>query len=134
MNKDLFAEKLDYFKKNERPEAVLQVANHPERIKIVIAWTNLEVHCVGKLTGLKNESDSVIWEWLWKNIKYSRAELIDKIGISFPESGLDNKMKPLIGNRILYPDGTINSYVQRYLREQVLKLFDTRLKAPADKN
>jgi hypothetical protein len=42
-------------------------------------------------------------------------------------------MKPLIGNRILYPDGTVNSFVQRYLREQVLKFFDTKLKRPAKK-
>jgi len=40
-------------------------------------------------------------------------------------------MKPLIGNRIIYPDGTINSYVQRYLREQVVKLFEAKSKKPS---
>ncbi|HJX36106.1 MAG TPA: hypothetical protein VJ280_04010 [Dehalococcoidales bacterium] len=35
-------------------------------------------------------------------------------------------MRPLIGNRILYPDGTVNSYVQRYLREKVINLFDKK--------
>ncbi|MHC4982122.1 MAG: hypothetical protein ACYTF6_03005 [Planctomycetota bacterium] len=37
-------------------------------------------------------------------------------------------MKKLIGNRILYPDGTVNSFVRRYLREKVLNLFDGRPK------
>jgi hypothetical protein len=47
-------------------------------------------------------------------------------GTSLSEAGLENKMKPLIGNRILYPDGTVNSYVQRYLREKVINLFDRK--------
>ena len=44
-------------------------------------------------------------------------------GTSLSEAGLENKMRPLIGHRILYPDGTMNSYVQRYLREKVINIF-----------
>jgi hypothetical protein len=44
---------------------------------------------------------------------------------------VERKLKPLIGNRVLYPDGTVNSFVQRYLRERVLKLFDARPRKPA---
>ena len=112
---------------------MLVVADNSERIKIVIAWTNLEVRRVEKMTLPKGESESEVWEWLWKNTTYSRAELIDKIGISFSGPGLESKMRPLIGNRILYPDGTINSFVQRYLREQVLRLFETRPERLAEK-
>lgn len=133
MEEDVYDQKLAWFKQNERPEAVLLMADNPERIKIVIAWTNLEVHRVEKLTELRSESKSEVWEWLWKNTRYSQAELIDRIGISFSESGLESKMGPLIGNRILYPDGTINSFVQRYLREQVLKLFEMKPKKPGKK-
>lgn len=131
MNRYMFAEKLNYFKQNEKPEAVLLVANNPERIKIVNAWANTAVRRVEKLIVLNSESENEVWEWLWKNIRYSRLELIDKIGISYSESSLESKMRPLIGNRILYPDGTINSFVQRYLRERVLKLFETKPKRPA---
>jgi hypothetical protein len=49
---------------------------------------------------------------------YSSDELKEKIGASFSEKGLENKMKPLIGNYIIYPDGMINSCVQRYLRKK----------------
>lgn len=105
MKDDLYDQKLAWFKQNERPEAVLLVADNPERIKIVVAWTSLEVRRVEKLTELGSESESEVWEWLWKNARYSKAELIDRIGISFSESGLGSKMKPLIGNHILYPDG-----------------------------
>jgi len=133
MNEDFYVEKLAWFKQNERPEAVLLVADNPERIKIVIAWTNLSVRRAEKLTELTSESENEVWEWLWENAKFSLSEFKEKIGISFSELALENKMKPLIGNRIIYPDGTVNSFVQRYLREQVLKLFEAKTKKSTKK-
>ena len=133
MDDDLYVEKLSWFKQNEKPETVLLVADNQERIKIVIAWASLEVKRAGELTEFRGNSENEAWEWLWENAKFSRSELIDKIGISFSVSGLESKMKPLIGNRILYPDGTVNSFVQRYLREQVLRLFDAKPKRSARK-
>ncbi len=130
---DVYTEKLAWFKQNETPEAVLLIADNPELIKIVVTWTSLDIKRADKLTRLRGESESEIWEWLWQNTKYSLSELKEKIGISFSELALENKMKPLIGNRIIYPDGTVNSFVQRYLREQVLKLFEAKQKRPAKK-
>ena len=37
MDEDLYTEKLDWFKQNERPEVVLVVTDNPELIKIVVA-------------------------------------------------------------------------------------------------
>lgn len=104
------------------------IADNPELIKITIAWTNLEVRTATKLTELVGESENEIWEWLWKNTMFSLTELRLKADVPYLESVLEGKMRPLIGNRILYPDGTENSFVQRFLRERVLKLFETRLK------
>jgi len=134
VSEDVYSQKLAWFKQQEKPEAVLLVADNPELIKIIVGWTSLEVRCAEKLTELKGQSENEVWEWLWKNARYSRAEFIDKIGIPFSESGLESKMKPLIGNRILYPDGTVNSYVQRYLREQVVRLFDAKPKRPTKRS
>ena len=131
---DVFTEKLAWFKQNQKPEAVLLIADNPELIKIVVAWTSLDVRRVDKLTRLPSESESEIWEWLWQNTKYSLSELKEKIGISFSEIALENKTKPLIGNRVIYPDGTVNSFVQRYLRERVLKLFETKPKKSVKKS
>jgi hypothetical protein len=133
MNKDLYSEKLAWFKQNEKPEAVLVVADNPDLIKIAIAWTNLDIKRANELTSLHSESESEIWEWLWKNATFSIAELKEKVGISFSELALENKLKPLIGNLVIYPDGSVNSFVQRYLREQVLKLFETKPKKPIKK-
>lgn len=122
---DLYVEKLAWFKQNEKPEAVLVIADNLELIKIVVAWSNLDVKCSDKLAELSSESEHEIWLWLWKNTKFSLSELKAKIGAAYAESVLRDKLNPLIGNRVLYPDGTVNSYVQRYLRERVLSLFET---------
>jgi hypothetical protein len=109
------------------------MADNLELIKIVIAWTSLEVKRVEKLTELKSNTENGVWDWLWENSKFSLPELKEKIGTSFSEFALKNKLKPLIGNRVLYPDGTANSFVQRYLREQVVKLFKRKQKRPVKK-
>jgi hypothetical protein len=126
MTEDLYTEKLNWFKQNEKPEAVLLVADNPDLVKIVIAWASLDVKRADRLTRLPGQSESEIWEWLWQNTKYLLSELKEKIGVSFSELALENKLKPLIGNRIIYPDGTVNSFVQRYLKEQVVKLFESK--------
>ena len=132
MNENLYLEKLNWFKQNEKPETVLLVADNPERIKLVIAWTNLNVRCAEKLTELGGESENEVWEWLWENTRYSRSEFKEKSGAA-SEISLEGKMKPLIGNRIIYPDGTVNLYVQRYLREQIVKLFEAKSKKSVNK-
>jgi len=133
MNNNLYTEKLAWFKQNERPEVVLVVADNPELIKIVVAWTNLNMRRAEKLSEPPGDSESETWEWLWQNTKYSLSELKEKIGIPFSEIALQNKLRPLIGNQIIYPDGTVNSFVERYLREQVLKLFEAKTKKPVKK-
>ena len=133
MDEDLFTDKLAWFKQNERPEVVLVVADNPELIKILVAWTNLDARRSDKLTKLAGETESEVWEWLWQITNYRLGELKEKIGISFSELSLENKLKPLIGNRIIYPDGTVNSFVERYLREQVAKLFEAKQRRPVKK-
>ena len=126
MNEDFYGRKLEYFKDNEQPEVVLLIADEPSLINIVVAWTNTKVMRAKKLAPLRGDSESEVWEWLWKNSIYSRQELISKSALS--EHGFDRKMTPLIGNRVLYPDGTVNSFVRRYLRDRVLTLFDAKPK------
>jgi hypothetical protein len=128
MSEDIYNEKLSWFKQNEKPEVVLFIADNPDLTRIVVAWTSLKVSRAQRLTPLTGDSESDLWEWLWRNARYSPSELMDKVGVSLSEAGLESRLKPLIGNRILYPDGTVNSFVQRYLRDRVLKLFDTKVR------
>jgi hypothetical protein len=130
MIKDLYSDKLNWFKQNERPEVVLLLTDNPDLVKIVVAWTSLVVRHADKPTGFPGGPEGEAWEWLWENTTYSLKELKEKIGTSLSEIALESKMRPLIGNRIIYPDGTVNSFVERYLREQVVKLFEVKQKRP----
>jgi len=131
LSEDLYAEKLAHFKENEKPEVVLLIGDDLNLIRIIVAWTNTTVMRAQRLSPFRGDSESEVWEWLWENAVYSREELIAKSDL--PEYSLGKRMTLLIGNRILYPDGTVNSFVQRYLRERVLKLFDAKPKRPAKK-
>ncbi len=124
MPNDLFSERLQQLKQDESPEAVLFVADDSELMKIVVAWTTLDVRPAQKLTDPPDEPDRKGWDWLWANADYSVEDLAEKSGLTV--ALVERKLRPLIGNQVLYPDGTVNSFVQRYLRERVLKLFDTK--------
>jgi hypothetical protein len=131
MDDKLFAEKLASFKQNEKPEAVLLVADDAQKTKLLIAWTSMEVTRVNGASEPKGETENDIWQWLWKNIHYDSKDLLTKSATS--SFGFDQQLKFLIGNRLIYPDGTIHSFVQRYLREKVLQLFSSSAKSQKKK-
>ncbi len=131
MSDDTFAEKLEWFKQNEKPEVVLLIADNAQLIRIAVAWTNTNVRSAKSPGKPPDVSEAELWDWLWEHTQYSRQELLQKCSLS--EYGFDHKMRTLIGNRVLYPDGTVNSYVQRYLREKVLKLFEAKPKRTTKK-
>lgn len=113
MTEDLYAQKLAWFKRDENPEVVLLVADDPEFTKIVVAWTSLDVRSVGTISRPPAESEQEMWDWLWANARYSLDDLAEKSSLTAPL--VERKLKPLIGNRVLYLDSTVNSFVQRYL-------------------
>ena len=125
-NADLYAEKLELFKQKETPEVVLLIADAPELTKIIVAWMSMAVSRNPKRSKLRGDSPHDVWEWLWRNITYSREELMAKSGLFAHR--FERKLETLVGNHIIYPDGTINSFMQRYLREKVVKLFGAKPK------
>ena len=126
MSEDVFAKKLEAFKQDETPEVVLFLADNPDLVNIVVAWTNTTVGRSEDLTALCDESENGAWGWLWFNAAFSEEELLAKSGHT--RYRFRQKLEKLIGNRSLYPDGTVNSFVQRYLREKVLQLLRSRPK------
>ena len=118
----LFADKLEWFKSNEKPEVVLLIADDPQKIKILIAWTNTTVQQVENSAAPEGVCENETWRWLWDQVKFDHDDLREKSAVS--SLSFDKQLQFLIGNRLIYPDGTINSFVQGYLRDKVLKLFD----------
>lgn len=124
-----YSDRLSWFKSEEKPEAVLVVADDATLTKIVVAWPAADVNRKTPSATPSGDSEHEWWEWLWKNVHYSQAEIAERTGIR--GESLERKMQILIGNRVLYPDGTVNSFVQRYLREKVLQLFNSKPKKTA---
>ena len=124
MSEDEFAERLSQFKQNERPEVILLIADNAELTRIMVAWPSITIRRPEQYSKLEKDSDMQVWRWLWDNTQFSDIELCEASSIR--DDLLKRKMTLLITNRILYPDGTMNSFVQRYLREKVLKLFDSK--------
>ena len=131
MSKNAYATKLAWFKQNEKPEAVLLVADSPELIRIAVAWTNTAVKKARRSGMPPGRTESEVWHWLWKSARYTREELIEKSCV--PGRTFDRNLTALVGNRVLYPDGTINSFVQRYLRKRVAALFEAKPKTSRKK-
>ena len=125
MPKNFYHEKLLYFKSNEKPEAVLLIADKPLLIRITVAWMNMRPHRRQHVSRLEATSDDAAWEWLWANTRFSKETLLKRIPAADPKT--EAMVDALIANRVLYPDGTVHSFVGKYLRKQVLKHFTPRI-------
>ncbi len=74
-----------------------------------------------RLTKAAGTSEADEWGWLWENVRFSGDNLRQKSGV--PEKRFEDRLNTLIANRALYPDGSVNSFVRRYLHEKVLTLL-----------
>jgi len=119
--RDLWLNRLNAFKEKEEPAAVLMVAGAPELIRIVLAWTQTTVIRCKRLKKLSGESEDDCWAWLWENTCFEREKLLARI--PNVNAKTQANFDALVANRVLYPDGTANSYVDRFLKERVLTLF-----------
>ena len=118
---DIFHEKLELFKNCEKAEVVLLVAKNYELIKMLVAWRHIRLKRKATMTPLSGESEQEIWDWLWDNVEYEENDMVLRSGAG--EHSVKRRLPVLIGNRLIYPDGTINRFAERYLRERVLSLF-----------
>ena len=128
-----YAQKLAEFKSAEKPEVVLLLADDPDLVRIMVAWMNAAASPTKNTTRPPKDNDENLWwYWLWRNTNFSSFEVMEKA--SYFGHAFDRKFQTLVGNRILYPDATVNSFAQRYLREKVLKLFQIKTRpTPAKK-
>jgi hypothetical protein len=121
MRRNRFEDTLDRFRQKEQPEAVLLVASDKDYVNVASAWMRLSVRRRRRLTKPVRTSEADEWDWLWENVQFSEDSLRQKSGV--PEKQFQDRLDTLIANRVLYPDGSVNSFVRRYMREKVLRLL-----------
>lgn len=127
MKKDKWLETLEQFRRVERPEGVLLVSGTPSLVRILVAWMDVPIGRRKRLTPLPKHGEAQ-WEWLWRNALYSVEELARRL--PFSDSELERKLHALIANKVLYPDGTINGYVARFLRAKIVKTISSTGQKP----
>jgi hypothetical protein len=122
MKKDRWLDTLEQFRNDERPECVLLVSGSPSLIRIVVAWMNMPIERRKRLTPFPQDAGQQ-WEWLWRNAVYSTERLATYMPSSDKE--LEQKLQALIANKVLHPDGTVNGYVERFLRARIVKTLSS---------
>ena len=108
---------------------MLLVAGNPELIRIVVAWPQAQAVRAKRLTKFSATSEEDSWAWLWENAHFDREKFLVRIPNSNKRTQAN--FDALIANRVLYPDGTANRYVERYLKGRVLALFSRSLQKNA---
>ena len=129
MRQSKYDQVLQHFKDHEQPESVLIVAGNAALIRIILSWTHVEIKrpkCLKLCTAL---SATGKWMWLWNNIAYRRDDLLASIPGANAQT--EKALDALIASRILYPDGSINSFVQRYLQQRTLQVFGAKRGRPS---
>jgi hypothetical protein len=121
MRKDIWSRRLEEVKKRETPETVLVVAGSAELTRVVIAWIGVRATRKSRLSSCKGTDDETTWRWLWENMVFPEDWFYNRIAGARKRA--EQHFTVLVANRVLYPDGTINGFVERYLREKVLSLF-----------
>ena len=121
MKTDLWNERLRQFKEQERPETVLVVAGNSELTRVVTAWMGIKTSRKKRVSPCERQDDDTVWRWLWKNTNIPEDWFYSRIAGSGERAA--RNFAVLVANHVLYPDGTVNGFVERYLREKVLSLF-----------
>ncbi len=121
MKKDLWSKRIEVLKKQEKPETVLVIAGSAELIRVVVAWTGIQTERKKRLTACEGTDDESVWHWLWKNTVFPEDLFYSRVPGCRKKA--EQNFAVLVANRVLYPDGSTNGFVERYLREKVLALF-----------
>jgi hypothetical protein len=119
MKQDPYHTLLQSFKDEETPETILLVAGSGELTRISVAWTSVETKRNRKLSPQRGDTPSELWDWLWRNTEFSRDAFLARIPCAGAKTA--RNLDTLVANRVLYPDGTVNRFLQQYLRSRVIR-------------
>ena len=103
---------LDQTKENEHPDVVLLISDNAEAQRMLVSWKNLQKgnHDEKKKPTSLND--------IWDNLDF---DINQWAAIARVHTGLARDIsKMLIANNLIYPDGTLNQFVQKYLNSLVI--------------
>jgi len=112
-----FGEVLASFKKDEEAENIVAIIDDDDLQNGMIAWKSVRI----KYKAAKDciEKDTIDrWKWLWDQIEYDAQGFGVVAGARVQDVG--KLLDRLIGLRLIYPDGTINTLARQYLQTIIM--------------
>lgn len=112
-----FGEILAETKKNEDPENIVPLIEDERLRNAVVAWKSVTI-------SFKSNQDCPLtgevaqWNWLWSQIEYDQQTFGVVAGLK-PQD-VEPVLTRLIGLRLVYPDGTINTFAKQYLQAIIM--------------
>lgn len=113
-----FGEILSEFKRNEVPEATYPLLEDRGLCNALVSWKSVPIEY--KSPGECEETtDQKKWEWLWRKTKTDQNAFAVISGLKPQDAG--RMLARLIGLRLIYPDGTINSFAKQFLSSEIVR-------------
>ena len=103
---------IDQAKEQEHPDVVLLISDNSEAHRMLVSWKNLPKNTTGE------KKKPVSLSELWNNLD---IDINQWASIARVHTGLARDIsKMLIVNNLIYPDGTLNQFVQKFLNSLVI--------------
>tara|TARA_Y100000310_G_C20636498_1_gene791449 strand:+ start:1223 stop:1675 length:453 start_codon:yes stop_codon:yes gene_type:complete len=100
---------------------VLMVMND-EMARVAISWPEVSKEFdYSNITSVRDDKKQ--WEILWDCVSYSRKEWIDLCGVSIKV--FNRCLKPLVGHKLIFPDGTLNKWLSLWMDWKVISLVNS---------
>lgn len=107
-----FGEVLGHFKKIEEAENIVPVIDDEQLRNALVGWKGVKISYKTP-SNCPFHDDSSMWEWMWEQVEFDQQEFGVIAGIKAQDVG--RILTRLQGLRLIYPDGTINSFARQYL-------------------
>ncbi|MCB9102622.1 MAG: hypothetical protein H6684_08550 [Deltaproteobacteria bacterium] len=98
----------------ETPDVILLIADNAIALKLIVAWKTVDVQNPDEDQEFSTLRD------MWKETTFEWKQWYTNAGLSPHENQRIGQC--LIANGIVYPDGTMNQMVQKYINTQIADL------------
>jgi len=112
-----FGEVLQEFKSSESPESIVPLIEGSSLRSGLVAWKSVAI--TNKASeDCPHKDDVSKWNWLWTCVSYDTGGFGIVAGVRVQDANI--LLHRLIGLRLVYPDGTINTYAKQYLQSIII--------------
>jgi hypothetical protein len=124
-----FGEVLSHFKKTETPESIVPLVENDALRNAVVAWRSVVISYSDneECTEVKEAEQ---WKWMWTKVRFDQHEFGIVAGAK-PQD-VSNLICRLTGFRLIYPDGTINTFAAKFLQAIIMSKLPKPQRQPKE--